>query len=71
VSVCCCSTLAAGFFFLARENLWLVYLQPITNHRFSLRILQPEKKTLIGSGEVRWDFCFWEWNSGHDHSVLG
>jgi hypothetical protein len=23
-----------------------VYLQPTTNHRFSLRILQPEKRTL-------------------------
>jgi hypothetical protein len=31
---------------IRRENLWLVYLQPTTNHRFSLRILQPEKITL-------------------------
>jgi hypothetical protein len=32
---------------IRRENLWLVYLQPTTNHRFSLRILQPEKRTLL------------------------
>jgi hypothetical protein len=32
---------------IRRENPWLVYLQPTTNHRFSLRILQPEKRTLI------------------------
>jgi hypothetical protein len=28
---------------IQRENLWLVYLQPTTNYRFSLHILQPEK----------------------------
>jgi hypothetical protein len=32
---------------IRRENLWLVYLHPTTNQRFSLRILQPEKRTLL------------------------
>jgi hypothetical protein len=34
---------------IRRENLWLVYLHPTTNQRFSLRILQPEKRTLVSS----------------------
>jgi hypothetical protein len=33
---------------IKRENLWLVYLQPTTNQRFSLFILVPEKRTLLG-----------------------
>jgi hypothetical protein len=32
---------------IRRENLWLVYLQPTTNQRFSLCILQPKKRTLV------------------------
>jgi hypothetical protein len=27
----------------------LVYLQPTTNQRFSLRILQPEKRTMVST----------------------
>jgi hypothetical protein len=32
---------------IRRENLWLVYLQPPTNHRLSLPSLQPVKRTLV------------------------
>jgi hypothetical protein len=33
---------------IRRENLWLVVGCKYTNQRFSLRILQPEKTTLVG-----------------------
>jgi hypothetical protein len=38
---------------IRRENLWLVVGCQYTNQRFSLRILQPEKRTLIESKDAK------------------